>query len=406
MDISPVLFVVIVFVCLAVGGAIGYVLGHSSGLGSAPGMAQELARLQAGEAAASARAERLEEENNALIDRARSDQEMLRTFAPLAHQLETMDRRVQGLHEVQIAQRAELHEQMTSVGRTQEDLARETSALRTALTSTSARGTWGEVELRRIVEAAGMLPHVDFSIQQSTGQISEVGSSSRPDLTIHLPGGSHLAVDAKVPLTAILKAQEVDGHDHVSIARRSALLDDHAKALRGHINALAKRNYPADFPGSPQITVMFLPAESLLSEALNADATLLEDSLRLGVTPTSPSSLLALLRAISTVWSSTQVTEEAQEIVALGRTLVERLGVVAGHLDSLGNSLRSSVKNYNKVVGSLESRVLVTARDFESLDVPLKNTHAIGTDEAQVRHIMAAELLDESEGSAHPRIVA
>ena len=398
MNISPVLFVSIVLICLAIGGAVGLYVGRLSGANNS----REVATLHAHAAAASARAERLEEENNALIDRARSDQDVMRALAPLAQQLDVMTRRVQGLQDIQVAQRAELHEQMESVGRTQQELARETSALRSALTSTSARGTWGEVELRRIVEAAGMVAHVDFSEQLSTAQLSVSGSASRPDLTIHLPGGSHIAVDAKVPLDAILRAQEISGHDYASETLRSELLAEHAKAVRGHISALAKRNYPADFPGSPQITVMFLPTESLLSEAISTDAALLEDALRMGVTPTSPSSLLALLRAIATVWASTQVTQEAQAIVSLGRTLFERLNVVAGHLDSLGNSLRSSVKNYNKAIGSLESRVLVTAREFASVEVTPRDLHAISADDAQVRQVVAPELLESGSAATLP----
>lgn len=142
---------------------------------------------------------------------------------------------------------------------------------------------------------------------------------------------------------------------------------------------------------------MFLPTESLLSEALSTDPTLLEDALRLGVAPTSPSSLLALLRAVASVWSSAHVAEQAEEIAALGTTLIDRLTVVASHLDSLGNSLRSSVRHYNKVVGSLESRVLVTARDFSALDRTVKSPAPISSDDAQVRQIVASELTENQQ---------
>lgn len=385
MNISLPVFLLLAVLLVGMGIAVGYFFAQVR-LAHAPRQeAQELAQLQSNAAAASARAERLEEENNALIDRARSDQDIMRALAPLAQQLDTMNRRVQGLQEVQVAQRAELQEQLGQAHRTQRELARETNSLRTALTSNSARGTWGEIELRRIVEAAGMLPHVDFSLQQATDQISGSGSSLRPDLTIHLPGGSHLAVDAKVPLSSMLRAQDITGEDIASRRARAELLAEHAKAVRAHVNELAKRDYPAEFPGSPRITVMFLPAESLLSDALAKDATLLEDALRLGVTPTSPSSFLALLRSVATIWASARVTEEAQEIMMLGRTLVQRLNTVAGHLDTLGSSLQRSVTSYNRTVASIESRLLVTARSFESIDSPLATPKELNPEKAQVR---------------------
>lgn len=226
MNISIPVFVFLALVFVALGGAVGYFFAQVKMARAPQQEAQELARIQSNAAAAVARAERLEEENNSLIDRARTDQDVLRALAPLAQQLDTMNRRVQGLQETQVAQRAELQEQLGQANRTQRELARETSSLRTALTSNSARGTWGEIELRRIVEAAGMIPHVDFSLQQSTGQVSESGSASRPDLTVHLPGGFHLAVDAKVPLSAMLRAQDITGQDAAARRARAELMSE------------------------------------------------------------------------------------------------------------------------------------------------------------------------------------
>jgi len=392
MNISVSVFVFALVLCLVLGGLLGYFFAQSRALRSPARNAQELAAVQSTAAAATARAERLTEENNSLIDRAKSDQDILRALAPLAQQLDSMNRRVQGMQETQAAQRSQLYEQLDSAAITQRELAKETHSLRTALTSNSARGTWGEVELRRIVEAAGMLPHVDFSEQQATSQVSTAGSASRPDVTVHLPGGFHLAIDAKVPLSALLRAQDITGEDSAARAARDGLLKEHAKAVRSHINELAKRNYPADFHGSPYLTVMFMPAESLLSEALKADPALLEDALAAGIAPTSPSSLLALLRSVATVWSSAKVTEEAQEIMMLGRTLVSRLNTVAAHLDSLGTSLQRSVAAYNKTVASIESRLLVTARSFESIDAPLATPQELSSEKAQVRQFTAGGL--------------
>ena len=181
--------------------------------------------------------------------------------------------------------------------------------------------------------------------------------------------------------------------------RRERLLAAHARALRGHVDALAKRRYHDQLPGSPELVIMFVPSEGLLASALEADPTLLEHALRQGVAPTSPASLLALLRTTASIWSAEQVTAEARELLALGRTLYERLGVVAGHLTSLGRSLRSSVQHYNKVVGSVEQRLLVTARDFESLATKDLDVEPIATDDAQVRTFTAPELaLADVEG--------
>ena len=395
MSISVPVLVVLLLVVLAIGCVLGYLFARVQAVGAPEQDARELAAIQSNAAAAQARAERLEEENNALIDRAKSDQDIMRALAPLAQQLDSMNRRVQGMQETQAAQRSQLHEQLDHAALTQRELAKETHSLRTALTSNSARGTWGEVELRRIVEAAGMLSHVDFDTQQATSLVSDVGSSARPDLTVHLPGGFHLAIDAKVPLSALLKAQAVTGEDPAAQATRQQLLKDHSKAVRAHVNELVKRDYPREFPGSPNLTVMFMPAESLLSEALKADPSLLDEALAAGIAPTSPSSLLALLRSVATVWSSAKVTEEAQEIMMLGRTLVSRLNTVAGHLDTLGASLQRSVTAYNKTVASIESRLLVTARSFESIDSPLTSLHELSSEKAQVRAFTAGALAIE-----------
>ena len=397
MNISLSLLLLLVLLCLGLGAALGYGTATMRTQAASQEHTRELSELQAREAAAQARAERLAEENNGLVSRSRADNDIMRAIAPLGRHLEAMEHRVQVMQETQAAQRAELHEQLEANGRGQRELAQETSSLRSVLISTSARGTWGEVELRRVVEAAGMLAHVDFSEQMSTGAVTNSASASRPDLTIHLPGGAHIAVDAKVPLSAILRAQDISGEGAREQAERERLLKEHAKALRAHITTLAKRNYPAEFPGSPQITVMFLPAESLLSQALAADGALLEDSLAAGVSPASPSSLLALLRSVAAVWSSTRIAEESQAIMELGRTLVKRLDVAAEHLGNLGTGLRRSVANYNKAIASLESRVLVTARSFDSIEVPLREVPQIEADDAQIRSFTVPELAQSDE---------
>lgn len=352
-------------------------------------------------AAAQARSDRLEEENNGLIARAKTDNNILRSLAPITQQLTVMEQRVRDVQVLQGEQRTEIRTQLTAAARTQEDLARATQALRGALSSTSARGMWGEVELRRVVEAAGMLPHVDFSEQVASRAGSGHGSGtglSRPDMVIHLPGGAHLPLDAKVPLTAMLQAQAAPATTAEEIARRHDLLKQHAKAVRSHVNALAKRDYPALFPGSPRLTIMFLPGESLLAEALREDPPLLEDALALGVVPASPASLLALLRTVATLWASSKISEEAGHIITLGREMTDRLRVVAGHLEKLGNSLTSAVKNYNSALSSFDSRVLVTARRLESLDADFSTPLTIAAEEGQVKRFHDAGLREALDG--------
>ncbi|WP_054951869.1 DNA recombination protein RmuC [Flaviflexus massiliensis] len=384
MEIPPLLFVLAILVVLAVGIAVGYFLGVARTRITSAEARVEMAEVRA-------RSERLEEENNGLIERASRDQNLLQALAPITTKLADMTTKVQQMERHQVSATARLGEQLTNSSQASKELLNVTTSLRSALTSTSSRGVWGEAELERIVTAAGMLPHVHFDTQTAIG-------GQRPDMLIYLPGDGTIAVDAKVPLSAYLKAAELT-NDVNRAEERSQLLNEHAKAVRSHILELAKRNYPSQFPGSPQLTIMFLPAESLLSEAVQANPALLDEAAKLGVALTSPSSLLALLRAVASTWSTSRVTEEAGEVLALGKDLVQRLGDLSKHLTNVGTHLSRTVKAYNQSIGTLENRLLVTARNFDSLPSDNLEVPQLSNEATQIRSISRAELLDEASGS-------
>ena len=251
-----------------------------------------------------------------------------------------------------------------------------------------------------------MMRHVDFSEQRTIGALvqrrgglgaatdsgSGAAGRSRPDVVVHLPGDGYLAVDAKAPMDSYLVATAVQGSGPQDEERRSDLLAAHAKALRGHVDQLAARRYDRALGDSPELVVLFVPAEAVLSAALEADPALLEHALGRGVALTSPVSLLTLLRTCATAWARTTVNDDARELLELGRTLYERLGTVAGHLDALGGALRRSVTAYNKAVGSMENRLLVTARSLETLGEQVDSPALISADAAQVRTFTAPEL--------------
>ena len=363
----------------------------------------------------SARAELAEE-------RAERDGSVLRALAPVRAQLEQMGSRVESvgsrveaMERQRAAQHATLTEQLRVNAEADRELRRATTTLEGALRSRSARGVWGEVELARVLEISGMMPHVDFVEQRTVGAVigrragaapSRDAARGRPDVVIHLPGSGHLALDAKVPLDSYLTAasigqtdEDADGTDD---SRRHKLLVAHARALRGHVDALAERHYDKHLNDSPELVVLFIPAEPILAAALDADPGLLEHSLGRGVALTTPSSLLALLRTCATAWARTAVNDDARELLALGRTLYERLGTVAGHLDSLGTALSRSVTAYNRAVGSMESRLLVTARSFTTLGEGLASPAPIEPDAAQVRQFTSAEVASAAPQAAEP----
>lgn len=379
--------IVVLVLGLAIGAAVGYVLARSQAVARG---AADISAARERAAAAEAAATRLREENAELQRRAAQDHDVLRALAPVQTTLHQVGEHVAMLERERTEQFTVLTEQLHHARRTDAELHETTAQLAAALRSSSARGQWGEIELRRVLEAAGMLRHVDFTEQRSVG-------TGRPDVVVHLPGEKYVAVDAKVPMEAYLEASAIPEHATGADAeRRERLLASHARALRGHVDALAKRRYHEQLGSSPDLVVMFVPSEGLLGAALEADPGLLEHALRQGVAPTSPASLLALLRTVATVWASARVTEDARALLDLGRTLYERLGAVAGHVSALGRSLESAVVHYNKAVGSMESRLLVTARSFDGLDETGLEVSEVSPDKAQVRRFTAPELVADA----------
>ena len=417
MSSSPVLLpILLLLVGLAIGVVIGYIGAIARRTTAARSDHEQVAELRAQAAQWQARAEELSSRTQVAEERAERDGSVLRALAPVRSQLEQVGARVESLEKQRAEQHAALAEQLRATALREQDLARSTASLEGALRSRSARGMWGEVELARVLEASGMMRHVDFSEQRTigalvqrrgglTGPASGEGAAgrSRPDVVVHLPGDGYLAVDAKAPMDSYLAATAVQGAGPEDESQRGELLAAHAKALRGHVDQLAARRYDRALGDSPELVVLFVPAEAVLSAALEADPALLEHALGRGVALASPVTLLTLLRTCATAWARTAVNDDARELLELGRTLYERLGTVAGHLDALGGALRRSVTAYNKAVGSMENRLLVTARSLETLGEQVDSPTLIGADAAQVRTFTAPELT--AEGQTDPTVL-
>jgi DNA recombination protein RmuC len=300
------------------------------------------------------------------------------------------------------AWQSQLRQQVDDVRATGDALRRETAALATALRKPQVRGRWGELHLKRAVELAGMVEHCDFS-QQVHAQSDE--QRLRPDLVVHLAGGKQVVVDAKVPLDAFLDATSTEDPDTLEhhLAR-------HARQLRQHVETLAGKAYWRGLDSTPEFVVLFVPGESFLSHALQADPGLLEHAAARQVIVSTPTTLIALLRTVAFAWTQEALADNAREVHALGRELYERLGTVSTHLDKLGRSLTSSVRAYNQAIGSVETRVLVSARRMRDLRVSDTELCSPAPVEEAVRPTTAAELLVADDvpalGGARPRTTA
>ena len=270
-----------------------------------------------------------------------------------------------------------LTEQMKTLSVSHDQLHKETRNLVTALRSPQARGRWGELQLRRVVEMAGMLEHCDFD-EQVTSDAD--GGRMRPDMVVHLPGGKNVAVDAKVPMQAFLDANEADDE-----GQRRTHLASHGRQMKAHVDALSKKEYWKRVDPSPEFVVAFIPGDPLLSAALEHEPGLMEYAVANHVLLATPTSLIALLRAVAYGWQQDQLAENARAVQVLGAQLYERLASLGDHFTGVGRGLNSAVTAYNKAVGSLESRVLVTARRFAEMGV-------VGAGEKELAHPVTVDV--------------
>ena len=308
-------------------------------------------------------------------------------LAPLRDALVRVERQVGTLERDRVEQYSQVSVQLADVTTSTNALRSQTASLVGSLNASTIRGNWGEVQLRRVLEHAGMLARCDFEEQVSAVSSHERGV--RPDVVVRLPGNKCLVIDAKAPLTAFLSAQA----DSIEPAERSRLLAAHATSLRGHVDSLATKAYWSAFTNTPEMVVCFIPGDAILAAALAADPALFEYAQVRRVVLASPGTLLALLRTVAFTWQQDALTANAQLLLKLGNELYSRLGTLGSHATRMGASLQKSVESYNALVGALESRVMVTARKMHELglaETPLPETSPV---EAAPRPLTATELI-------------
>jgi DNA recombination protein RmuC len=306
---------------------------------------------------------------------------------PLKESLERMDTQLQGVERVRQEAYGALRAQLTT-------LAERAGSLTNALRTPHVRGRWGEAQLRNVVEYAGMVEHCDYVVQATA---ATDGGVLRPDLVVRIPGGKHVVVDAKAPLTAYLDAFETSDE-----RERERLLAEHARQVRDHVGKLSAKAYWRQFEPSPDLVVMFLPDESYLRAAHEHDPSLQEYAWSSNVILASPSTLMVLLRTVAMIWQQETVAESAREVSDLGRELYKRLATMGAHVARLGKSLDGAVKAYNETVGSLERQVLVQARRFERHGITGVEPPELAPIERQTRPLAAAELVGPEQPALQP----
>ncbi|HUN36046.1 MAG TPA: DNA recombination protein RmuC [Trebonia sp.] len=304
---------------------------------------------------------------------------------PIRDTLARVERQLRETDQARTRSHAELAQQVEFTRRGAEELREQAQALVTALRRPEARGRWGELQLRRVVELAGMAARCDFDEQVT---VAGDGAAQRPDMVVNLAGDKHIVVDSKVSLAAYLEAVGATSDD-----LREARLDAHARHLRTHVDQLGGKAYWAALPSTPEFVVLFIPGEAFLAPALERDPSLLEYAIARRVHIATPTTLVSMLRTASFAWQQEALSENARAVFDLGRELYERLASLGRHLDKLGRSLTNSVVAYNQAVGSLESRVLVTARRLSELGVVAGDLPTPPAAQETTRPLAAPELV-------------
>jgi DNA recombination protein RmuC len=315
-------------------------------------------------------------------------------IAPVRASLDKVDEKIGALEKAREQAYGEIRQQFTAMAEVQTQLRDETTNLVKALRQPHVRGRWGEIQLRRVVEMAGMLKHCDF-VEQEAAEGDE-GKLFRPDLIVRLPGGRQIVVDSKAPISAYM-----DAHEATTEEMRKIKILLHAQLMRGHLQALAKKSYWEQFQPTPEVVVMFIPGEAFFSAALEADPELLDSGFGQNVIIASPASLMALLKAAAYGWRQESIAENAREISQLGQELYNRLSVMAEHLGRLGNNLKSATDSYNSAIGSFETRVLVSARKFKDLGATSQDAQIVELRpvESGVRRLQSGEKAPPDESA-------
>jgi DNA recombination protein RmuC len=340
-------------------------------------LSSELASAQATAAALRDQVSELQEQHREILERQRAEQaarterdraesKVLQLLTPVQESLRTMQHKVTELETQRSRQHGELSQQLRSATESEERLRQTAETLAAALKSNSTRGVWGETQLRNVVQAAGLIERVDFDVQSN---ITSDAGAGRPDMVVHLPGGKNIAVDAKVPFNAYLEASQIlataSGEEG---AKREHLLKQHVKALRAHIDTLSSKAYWEGLEASPELVIAFIPSESLVSSALEADPSIMDYAFGKRVALASPVTLWSVLKTVAFSWQQNVLTEDAKMLFDLSRELYSRLSKLSDHVEKLGRSIERSVKDYNAFVGSLERQVLPSARKLSALD--------------------------------------
>ncbi len=338
--------------------------------------------------------ERHRREREEDAERARTESRVLQALAPVRESLQEMQQKVTELESQRNRQHGELAQQLRSATESEERLRSTAESLAAALNNNSTRGVWGETQLRSVVEAAGLLERVDFDVQSS---ITSDSGAGRPDMVVYLPGGKSIAVDAKVPFSSYIEASAIPlTASEPELARRATLMKAHVKAVRDHIVTLGSKTYWNGLDASPEMVIAFIPSESLVSSALEADPTIMEFAFSKRVALSSPVTLWSVLKTVAFSWQQDVVSQEAKTLFDLSRELYGRLATMAGHIDKLGRSVKATVNDYNRFVGSLERQVLPSARKLNVLDES-KTIPPLAEVEDAARELSAFELLGELE---------